>query len=222
MILLVLNEKGGVGKTTLATAFSHAMVLRERAKVLLVDADPQGSVMKWAERRGLSDELPFTILAMPTSTIDRDIQPFAKDYDYIVIDAPPRSDDIARACLRAADAVLIPVTPSYYDVWATETTLALLRNVRAERSNPGERGGPEAGMVLNRVRENTRIERDVFEALAAFPDVPVLETRVHERTIHQQVTKTGQTVIEAQPMGDASQEATGVVNEVLAMMWRED
>lgn len=211
MIISVLNEKGGVGKTTLSTALAHALVLRSGHDVLLVDADPQGSVLRWAERRKMDLELPFRIMGLPTKTLDRDLEPYLSHHDHIVIDGPPRSDEIAEACLRAADFVLIPCTPSYYDVWATEQTIALLARVRVARGY----NAPSACMILNRVREGTLIEREVFTALQAFPDVPTMDTRMHERTIHQLVTRTGQTVFENDRRSLAAAEAEAAVNEVL-------
>ena len=113
MIISVLNQKGGVGKTTLAIHISHALVLKGYS-VLLVDADPQGSARDWAAAR--SDKPPFPVVGLDRPTIHRDLPALVKDFDHVVIDGPPRVSDLARSAIIAADLVVIPIQPSPYDI----------------------------------------------------------------------------------------------------------
>jgi chromosome partitioning protein len=94
MIISVQNQKGGVGKTTLAIHVSHALVKRG-GSCLLVDADPQGSVRNWAAAR--EEEPPFQVVGLDRPTIHRDLPSIAKNYDYVVIDGPPRVSQLARS-----------------------------------------------------------------------------------------------------------------------------
>jgi chromosome partitioning protein len=109
MIIGVLNQKGGVGKTTIAIHLAAAFA-KQGQRILLIDADPQGSALDWDAAR----QAPplFTVVGKPTATLHRDMDVLAADFDHVVIDGPPRVDDIARSAIMASDLVLIPVQPS--------------------------------------------------------------------------------------------------------------
>ena len=112
-VLAILNQKGGVGKTTLAN--SIAMRLSQLGKrVLLIDADHQGSALDWKAARG--DEPSFPVVGIPRDTIHREIGALSKDYDWVVIDGPPRVSTVAKSAIAASDMVVIPLQPSPYDV----------------------------------------------------------------------------------------------------------
>ena len=84
VIISFLNQKGGVGKTTLAIHL--ATVLAERSRVLLVDADPQGSALDWrAQRAGDSG---FPVVGLPKPTLHRDIGALGENCDWVVVDGP--------------------------------------------------------------------------------------------------------------------------------------
>jgi len=115
MIIGLLNQKGGVGKTTLAVHIADALARRKK-KVLLVDADPQGSALDWAASRS-SDPL-FPVAGLPRPSIHKELPALAQGYEHVLIDGPPRVYEVARSAIMASDVVLIPVQPSPYDVWA--------------------------------------------------------------------------------------------------------
>ena len=115
MIIALLNQKGGVGKTTLALHLAGEWAGRGK-RITLLDADPQGSALDWSQQRSRSD-LPrlFGVVGLARDTLHREAPELARNVDHVVIDGPPRVAGLMRSALLAADLVLIPVQPSSGD-----------------------------------------------------------------------------------------------------------
>jgi chromosome partitioning protein len=205
MIISIQNQKGGVGKTTLAVHISHALALRDEP-TLLLDADPQGSARDWAAAR--KSPPPFSVVGLDRPTIHRDLPAIAKNYAHVVIDGPPRVTDLARSAIAAADLVLIPVQPSPYDVWAAQEVINLIQEASVFKENL------KSVFVINRKIANTAIGRDVTEALSGY-GVPVLRSPICQRVSFAESAANGQTVLETEPNGQAAQEIHALVNELL-------
>jgi chromosome partitioning protein len=201
MIIGVLNQKGGVGKTTLAVNVSATLAMRG-LRVLLVDADPQASSMAWSAAR----EAPplFPVIGMAKPTLHRDMPEIAKDYDAVVIDGAPRVNDLGRAAILASDTILIPVQPSPYDVWAAADTVQLIRE--AQQFKPDLK----AAFVINRKIVNTAIGRDVATALEHF-EIPVLPTQLCQRVLYAESAGQGLAVAEVAPNSEAARELAALV-----------
>src|SRR5690349_8850333 len=203
MIIAILNQKGGVGKTTLAVHLATALA-KQKASVLLVDADPQGSALGWSDNR----EIPlFPVVGLPKKTLHRELPELAGNYKYAVIDGPPRVNEVARSAILASDLVLIPVQPSPYDVWAAKEIVELLGEVTTFKP------AVQSSFVINRKIVNTAIGRDVVEALAEYP-IPVLKAHIHQRVSFAESAGSGQTVLELDPVGLASHEIETLLREV--------
>lgn len=207
MIISVQNQKGGVGKTTLAIHISHALA-KQGSMVLLVDADPQGSARDWAAAR--EDQPPFSVVGLDRPTIHRDLPPMAQNYNHVIIDGPPRVSDLARSAIAAADLVLIPVQPSPYDVWAAKEVFDLIQEASVFKEKL------KSVFVINRKIVNTAIGRDVVEALSGY-GLPVLKSQVCQRVPFAESAATGQTVLETNPNGQAAQEITALAQELLEL-----
>ena len=208
MIISVLNQKGGVGKTTLAVHVATALAQRGM-KVLLVDADPQSSSLDWSASR--EGEPLFPVIGLPKNTLHRDMPTIAVDYQAVIIDGPPRVNELARSAILASDIVLVPVQPSPYDVWAAEEIVTLLREASVFKEKL------KSAFVINRKIVNTAIGRDVTEALSEYP-LPVLKSQVCQRVGFAESAASGQTVLEMEPQGTASKEILALVNEILEML----
>lgn len=200
-----LNQKGGVGKTTLAVHVADALA-RQGRRVLLVDADPQGSALDWAaSRRG---EPLFAVAGLPRPSIHKELPALAKGCDLVLIDGPPRVYEVARSAIMASDLVLIPVQPSPYDVWAAKEIVDLLNEAAVYKPQL------KSAFVINRKIVNTALGRDVTEALADYP-ISVLESAVCQRVALAESAAQGQTVFETSPNHPAAIEILAVVREVL-------
>lgn len=211
MILAFLNQKGGVGKTTLAVHVAAALA-RKGARVLLIDADPQGSALDWAACR-TADPL-FPVIGLPKPKLHKEVPAHIPHYDYILIDGPPRVNDLARSAIMAADLVVIPVQPSPYDVWAAKDIVDLIHEATTYRENI------QSVFVINRRIANTAIGRDVAEALADY-DIPVLTTHIGQRVIFAESAASGSTVLEDDPTSPASKEILALTDELLGRMTQQ-
>lgn len=205
MIIAVLNQKGGVGKTTLAVHLATALALSGR-KVLLVDADPQGSALDWNAAR-VAEPL-FPVVGLPKGNLHKEIPPHTAHYDDIIIDGPPRVNELARSAIMASDFVLIPVQPSPYDVWAAKEIVDLLREAKVFKEKQ------KSAFVINRRIVNTAIGRDVAEALAGYP-TPILPSSIHQRVAFAESAGQGSTVLEMDANGAAAQEIRAVLSDIL-------
>ena len=204
MIIGVLNQKGGVGKTTLAVNLAAALA-RRGDRVLLIDADPQGSALDWAAAR--EGESLFAVVGLPRATIHKEIAVLGEGYDHILIDGPPRVTDLARSAIMASDLVLIPVQPSPYDVWAADEVVKLIDEASVFKERL------KTCFVVNRKISNTAIGRDVRGALSAYP-VHVLDACISQRVVFAEAVANGRAVYEIDPDGSAALEIEGVLAEL--------
>ncbi len=202
-VIAVLNQKGGSGKTTIATHLARALQLAG-ADVLLVDSDPQGSARDWAAVR---EDQPLTVVGIDRPTIDRDLKQVARK-DFVVIDGAPQAADLAVSAIKAADFVLIPVQPSPYDIWATADLVELVKQ-RIEVTD----GRLQAAFVVSRAIKGTRIGGEVTEALAGY-GLPILASRITQRVSYPGTAAAGTTVMESEPDSDAAAEVHALATEI--------
>lgn len=206
-VIALLNQKGGVGKTTLSIHI--AAELAATSRVLLIDADPQGSALDWAAQREQSAR--FSVVGFPKPVLHREIAALSNGYDWVIIDGPPRVNELARSAIAASDLVLIPVQPSPFDVWAAKDIIDIVKEFSIPKPNL------ETRFLVNRLFPNTMLGAEVKEALTSF-DIPVLENAIRNRTEYAKAARVGMTALETEPSGQAAREVRAVVEEVSALL----
>lgn len=179
-VAAVVNLKGGSGKTTTAVFLAHEWAARGR-RVLLVDADPQGTALRWSEQGGFA----LSCLALPVKDLHSRLGGIVGDrYDVVVIDTPPLAEraGIVLSALRLADLVVVPLAPTMAeyerlgDVWQAITDVEALRDTPAT-----------VAVLLNRTVANAASTDMVREAITAgrgeWPARRVLEAMVPRREV---------------------------------------
>ncbi|HNQ36034.1 MAG TPA: ParA family partition ATPase [bacterium] len=205
MIITVGNEKGGVGKSTIACNLAVEAV-RHRRRTLLIDADSQQSAMDFRAVRSENAGLPqFQAVGITKNTIHKDIQGF-RGYDLIIIDSGGRDTQVFRSAILASDLFIIPVLTSQYDVWATQGTTRVLEEARSFKDI-------EARLVINQLIPNTIVAREASDLLEGL-GVSLLKTRLHARVAYKQAIAEGKGVSEYEPGGKAAREIQALWREV--------
>lgn len=207
MIISLLNQKGGVGKTTMAVHLATELA-RRGASVLLIDADPQGSALDWASARE-GDSL-FPVIGLPKPTLHKEIPAIARNYDHVIIDGAPRVNELARSAILASDAVLIPIAPGALDIWAAGEILDLVAQASVFNENL------KSAFLVNLKIRNTAIGTATEKALAGL-DTPVLATHIHRRVAYAEAAAAGASVQELEPTGPAARELRKLADEILKL-----
>jgi chromosome partitioning protein len=202
VIVAVMNQKGGAGKTTIALNLAAA-IAAEGKRVLVIDADPQQTAQDWAAIRPAP--LPFQVVGLAKPVLHRDLPALAADYDDVVIDGAPRNYEVARSAIASADVVLIPVQPSGADFWASRETVGLVKEMHSFKETQ------KAVFVVSRKIGRSVLGREITEALAEF-EVPILRAGTMQRVAYAEALTAGATVIEAD--GPAAGEIRAILAEI--------
>ena len=196
----VLNEKGGSGKTTIATNLASAWHAGGR-EVLLLDADPQLTALDWSDTED-TDGVP--VVHLGDSSLEDDLPRVGESFELVVIDGAPRMGSLTASAVRISDLVLIPVQPTAADIWSAETVVDVCKTY----STP-------AVIALSRAVVGTKEADEATEALRSF-GLPVLNARTSQRIAYSRALGQGKSVLDLPSAEKAAAEIRSLSDEALS------
>lgn len=194
MIIAFVNQKGGVGKSTIS--FHYAAWLKEQGgSVAFYDADAQLSSSSWLRASGL--DIPFAAIdPTDTDSVPNQVFELAETADFVVCDGPGGLGEITRTLLILADVALFPITPSFLDASSLQKAKAQLKYASSiSPTNP-----PITRIILNRTKKRSKLAKDVREAegelgIEVLPqsvrDLDAFRVAALERTAVWELGRTG-------------------------------
>lgn len=216
-VITVLNQKGGVGKTTIAVNMAaHLTALGYRVRLLDADSS-QGSASDWSDKNGGKY---FDVSRQNIKSIRGTIERDHDFYDYIIVDCPPRADKQTGDLISNTHFLLIPVQPSPFDIWACRELVSIVHARKdATRGIAGlpEDGLPMAAFVFSNAIKRTRLINDSEEALSE-TGLPLLKSMTTSHNVFKRSAYDGESVFtccEEERNPEASQQIIGITEEIL-------
>jgi chromosome partitioning protein len=214
-ILAFVNQKGGVGKSTLTTNIAAA--LSEKYRVLLLDTDQQGSSEDWGvarinrleeknRLRGFSKNYRGIKKA---SEVTIDLEEVAGSYDVVVIDTPGRNELVSLGVIAAANMVIIPLTPGNFSFWSSEVTRDLIQRISVTRPDDF------APRLLLNMRDTRKTRSKEAEEALRELDIPVMRASVGYRNIFE-LSSEGLSVLELPAKTDSDRKAQRELSELVS------
>jgi chromosome partitioning protein len=204
MVISLVNQKGGVGKTTIAVNLAYCLADKGNNDVLLIDADPQGSVLQW---QSIVDNKTFDVIHYPKATFYEDMDRLSKNYLHVVIDTQPAISKITRAAVVVTDLVVIPVGPSPLDIWSSRETVSFVKQAEQHNRKLKQR------LLICKKIVGTRIGREAKEALKSY-EIDIFNTEVSQRVAYIEAMLSGLSVVQYQPKSEAANEIKNLYREI--------
>ena len=193
-VIAIAQRKGGAGKSTVAANLATALA-EAGHRVGLLDIDPQRSLARWDQQRGVSKKAHTLHFEAPTGwRLGATLERLKREQDFVLLDTAPHDDTDAKLAIRGADLVLVPLQPSAADLWSMDATLDLAK----QEKRPFR-------LLLNRAPASGKL-RDDIEGQIRGRNLPMLDAVLGNRTAFAQAFMAGLGVVEAAPRGPAAAE----------------
>lgn len=214
-IVAFVNQKGGVGKSTLTT--NVAAALSQKHRVMLLDTDGQGSSEDWGVARMNKLQTKNAVRGFSkhyrgvkkATEVSMDLEEIAGSYDIVVVDTPGRNEIVSLGVIAAANLVVIPLAPGNFSFWSSEVTRELIQKVAAARPRDFE-----ARLVLN-MRDKRRKISGEAERLLQELEIPVMRTSIGNRNIFE-ASSEGLSVLELAARSESDREGQREMRELVA------
>jgi chromosome partitioning protein len=204
MIISLINQKGGVGKTTAAVNLASGLA-EAGYRILVVDADPQGSVVQW---QSIADEAEFKVLHLPSPQLSKELKTVSRRYDHIVVDSPPAIEDITRAAIEVSNLAIIPIAPSPLDIWSSKETIALVNALGKKFRKLN------AKILIYRKIPGTRLGKEARDAMQSY-NLDILATEISQRIVFVEAMIAGLSVLKYAPKSIAANEIRSLCVEIV-------
>lgn len=211
-IITVANQKGGAGKTTVSMQIA-GLLGKRKFKVLVVDADQQGTAVRWASSAEDENPFPASVIGLSNANakIHREVKKFINDYDYIFIDCPPAVDSpIPQSAFLISDLVLVPILPSPLDIWATVGIKETILNMKEINETLNSR------LILNQCQPRTTLAKEIMDILPNF-GIELAQSILQQRQVYRQSAVFGQIVHDFKNK-EAIKEVNNLTDEVLKIL----
>lgn len=209
-MISIINEKGGSGKSTVATNLATALH-RAGKRVVLLDADIQATARDWKNASPEGTDLPPVFGITGERSLKNDLASFS-DNDFVVIDGPARADELTDAIVGVADIGLIVIQPSGADIWASAAAVKLIN----KKKNLG--GRIDACFLLNRVSGVSRLSKEVIQGGWNEYGIDQMQTTIGNRVAFAKALTDGLSVYDLAD-GQAKAEIDFVVKELEEAGW---
>ncbi|NOR79789.1 MAG: AAA family ATPase [Methyloprofundus sp.] len=211
MIILIGGEKGGTGKTTIATNLAAMRALNGR-DVLLIDTDPQGSANYWAQSRDEENITPRVACVQKFGKgLPKEVQDLATRYQDIIIDAGGRDSIELRSALVVTERLFVPIQPSQFDIWTLNQMEELVESAKSFNADL------LAKVIISRSSTNPSVHEsdDAGKLLDDFENLDLADATIRDRIAYRKAAKDGLAVIELKPKDPkAVKEMEALYNEV--------
>ncbi len=173
MIVAIINQKGGTGKTCTAVHLAYWLSQNKKRSVQLIDADAQASSSTWIKL--LNVELR-EVAIFDADELAEKVPKLAKETTYTVIDGAGSISELTRVILYYADLALVPCQPTALDLHSSGSVFRLIRQAKGFRMNT-----LKAAAFISRAIPRTRLKNEAREALSKVEDITLLKTVIHNR-----------------------------------------